>query len=379
MENNITTEAIAELVRSHGTIPAPDVGKHFGQPYWTGDIESAAKPLIESGQITISSEEGVVWNHNFKGNLYPAVPQELKALRQWVLWREKQRDGKPTKIPYQVSGVKAKTDTPETWTDYQSAIEHRDLFSGVGFVFSADDPYCGIDLDDCLDDNGKVKAWAEPIVERLKTVSYAEVSPSGNGIKFWTRATLPPEAKHKAYIVKDADAIEAYDRVRYFTVTGRGKGNIGDGQAVIDWLVQEHLSEPQRPTHTTERQPATENLNAGEVIERIRKSPQSAKFEALMRGNTTGYGSQSEADLALCGVITFWSQETAVIEAIFRQSALMRAKWDESRRGDKATYGQMTIEKALSGSRETYTRPRQARATNQRHHLRRERYGYDRF
>ena len=379
MENNITTEAIAELVRSHGTIPAPDVGKHFGQPYWTGDIESAAKPLIESGQITISSEEGVVWNHNFKGNLYPAVPQELKALRQWVLWREKQRDGKPTKIPYQVSGVKAKTDTPETWTDYQSAIEHRDLFSGVGFVFSADDPYCGIDLDDCLDDNGKVKAWAEPIVERLKTVSYAEVSPSGNGIKFWTRATLPPEAKHKAYIVKDADAIEAYDRVRYFTVTGRGKGNIGDGQAVIDWLVQEHLSEPQRPTHTTERQPATENLNAGEVIERIRKSPQSAKFEALMRGNTTGYGSQSEADLALCGVITFWSQETAVIDALFRQSALMRAKWDESRRGDKATYGQMTIEKALSGSRETYTRPRQARATNQRHHLRRERYGYDRF
>ena len=154
MENNITTEAIAELVRSHGTIPAPDVGKHFGQPYWTGDIESAAKPLIESGQITISSEEGVVWNHNFKGNLYPAVPQELKALRQWVLWREKQRDGKPTKIPYQVSGVKAKTDTPETWTDYQSAIEHRDRFSGVGFVFSEDDPYCGIDLDNCLDANG---------------------------------------------------------------------------------------------------------------------------------------------------------------------------------------------------------------------------------
>ena len=61
MQNNITTEAIAELVRSHGTIAALDVGKHFGQPHWTGLIESTAKPLIESGQITISADQGVVW------------------------------------------------------------------------------------------------------------------------------------------------------------------------------------------------------------------------------------------------------------------------------------------------------------------------------
>ena len=222
-------------------------------------------------------------------------------------------------------------------------------------MFSEDDPYCGIDFDDCLDAQGELKDWAKPIVDRIKGVGYGERSPSGNGIKFWTRATLPTEAKHKAYIVKDADAIEAYDRLRYFTVTGRGKGDIGDGQAVIDWLVQEYLSEPQRPTHTTERQPsATENLNAGEVISHIKASRQSAKFNALMAGNTTGHGSQSDADASLCGVITFWSQEHAVIDAIFRQSALMRAKWDERHRADGATYGQMTIEKALSGNRETY-------------------------
>ena len=87
----------------------------------------------------------------------------------------------------------------------------------------------------------------------------------------------------RSYIVKGADAIEAYDQLRYFTVTGRGKGDIGDGQAVIDWLVQEYLSEPQRPTHTTGLQTsATENLNAGEVTARIRASKQAAKFNALM-------------------------------------------------------------------------------------------------
>ena len=328
-----------------------------------------------TGANTASFHEQLPENADFSINdPFPRVPAELKARRQWVCWRAETREGKPTKVPYQVNRRKAQTNQADTWTDYQTVCDHLDNFSGIGFVFSGDDPYCGIDLDHCLDAQGKLKDWAKPIVDRIKGVGYGERSPSGNGIKFWTRATLPTEAKHKAYIVKGADAIEAYDQLRYFTVTGRGKGDIGDGQAVIDWLVQEHLSEPQRPTHTTDRQPsATENLNAEQVIARIRASKQSAEFNALMAGNTTGHGSQSDADLRLCGVIVFWSQEAAVIDTIFRQSALMRAKWDERRRGDGATYGQMTIEKALSGNRETYTR------TTNRRHARRERYGYDRF
>ena len=118
---------------------------------------------------------------------FPAVPAELKALRQWVAWREEQRDGKPTKIPYQVNRRKAQSNHHQTWTGYQTVCDHRDGFSGIGFVFSADDPYCGIDLDDCLDAQGRMKAWAKPIVDRLKSVGYGERSPSGHGIKFWTR------------------------------------------------------------------------------------------------------------------------------------------------------------------------------------------------
>ena len=311
---------------------------------------------------------------------FPAVPAELKARRQWVCWRkETTRDGKPTKIPYQVNRRTAQSNQADTWDEYQTVCDHLDNFSGIGFVFSGDDPYCGIDLDDCLDAQGKLKDWAKPIVDRIKGVGYGERSPSGKGIKFWTRATLPPEAKHKAYIVEGADAIEAYDRVRYFTVTGRGKGNIGEGQAVIDWLVQEYLSEPQRPTHTTGLQTsATENLNAGEVIKRITASRQAAKFDALMSGNTTGYGSQSEADLALCAVVAFWSQETAVIDAVFRQSGLMRAKWDKRHKGDGSTYGQMTIKEALSGNRETHTPPRRKPLSKSKRRLYRDRQLYGR-
>ena len=60
-DKKITTAAIADFVKSHSPIAAPAVGKHFGKPYWTGEIDRAAEPLIESGQITISTEQGVVW------------------------------------------------------------------------------------------------------------------------------------------------------------------------------------------------------------------------------------------------------------------------------------------------------------------------------
>ena len=338
-----------------------------------------------TGANTASFHEQLPENADFSINdPFPAVPAELKARRQWVCGRAETRDGKPTKIPYQTikrkgEYLKAQTNQADTWTDYQTVCDHLDDFSGIGFVFSEDDPYCGIDFDDCLDAQDKVKDWAKPIMDRFKSVAYRERSPGGKGGKIWTRATLPPEAKHKVYIVKGADAIEAYDRLRYFTVTGKGKATSGTGKPLSIGWCRNTLANPNDRHKPQGRLPsATENLNAGEVIERIRASRQSAKFDALMRGNTTGYGSQSEADLALCGVITSWSQETAVIDAIFRQSALMRAKWDEKHRADGSTYGQMTIKEALSGNRETHTRPRQARTTNKRH-ARRERYGYDRF
>lgn len=287
-----------------------------------------------------------------------AVPAELKQLRQWVLWHSEVRNGKQTKVPYQVSEQKAKANTPKTWTDYQTALQHVHKGDGIGFVFSGDDPYCGIDLDNCIDENRELKAWANPIMEKFKAVSYGEVSPSGKGIKIWTRACLPATGyKHKVYIASGADAIEVYDKTRFFTVTGRGKGQICEGQAAVDWLLQAFFkagtpkSTRRLPAHTTTEPPRS----VSEIIELINESKQCQKFEALMRGDLSGYGSHSEADMALCSVIVFWTQDTHTIDAIFRESALYRQKWDEKHRGDGATYGEMTIEKALAERTDSYT------------------------
>lgn len=304
-------------------------------------------------------EEAPPMKPYIEGDPYPAVPAELKSLRQWVLWKKELRDAKPTKVPYQVNGRKAQSNNPTTWTDYQTVVAHQHRFDGIGFVFTPDDPFCGIDLDNCIDPHRKLKSWAVPIVERLKKVSYGEVSPSETGIKFWTQAELPDWINTGTNVNIADGKIETYHKARYFTVTGAGKGKIHHGQTEVDWLVAEYLKPPKTKPQV-ERKPAPQsNLKStDEVIQHIQQSKQSHKFDALMQGNITGYGSHSEADIALCSVIAFWTQDTHVMDAIFRQSKLYRDKWDEKHRTDGATYGEMTIEKALSGNRETYTQRR---------------------
>ncbi len=138
------------------------------------------------------------------------IPQELKDRRQWVTWRYENG----TKVPYAAkTGERASSTNPDTWTTYQSAIAAADTrkHDGVGYVFSPDDPYVGIDLDDCIDANEHLAPWAQEIVSILN--SYSEVSPSGKGVKIWVKGEIPRS-------VKTAN-VEMYSERRYFTVTGR--------------------------------------------------------------------------------------------------------------------------------------------------------------
>lgn len=177
------------------------------------------------------------------------VPAELKALHQWVLLKEELRNGKPTKIPYQVNGNRAKAYDPNTWTDFQTVCNHRDSFSDIGFVFSKDDPYCGIYIHNCIDSaqQAGISRWAGPLIlGELRPVTYGEVSSSRNAIKFWTRAKLPDsmkKGKRKSILPSNpklpvSSEIELYHYGRYFTVTGEGGGEIKDGQAIVDGLMR---------------------------------------------------------------------------------------------------------------------------------------------
>src|SRR3712207_2385005 len=112
-----------------------------------------------------------------------AAIDDMRDLRQWLVWRSEERHGKPTKVPYSpITGQMASSTNPEGWASYQQAVrackEHG--YDGIGFVFTAEDELCGVDLDGCLDPKtGGLEDWARQIVEELN--SYTEISPSEIG------------------------------------------------------------------------------------------------------------------------------------------------------------------------------------------------------
>ncbi len=155
-----------------------------------------------------------------------AMPEELKALPQWVLWKMHSIGGREaTKVPFQANGEKAKAGEPSTWTTFDIAMEsyQRGGYLGVGFEFH-DDEYCGIDLDSCRNPaSGVISEWAQHWIDRFD--SYTEISPSLTGVKIFVRGRNPlPSGKNlkvdETPCSDKSPGVEIYDQKRYFAVTG---------------------------------------------------------------------------------------------------------------------------------------------------------------
>jgi putative DNA primase/helicase len=100
------------------------------------------------------------------------------------------------------------------------------------------------------------------------------------------------------------------------------------------------------------------DLNDTDLIEKAKTAANGAKFSRLWAGDDSEYGSQSEADLALCCMLAFWTGgDAGRVDALFRSSGLYRKKWDDRHFGDGRTYGQSTVEEALKRTSEYYSPP----------------------
>ncbi len=176
------------------------------------------------------------------------IPADLRARPQWLLWRyvaKKKPDGTINwaKVPFQTDGRPAKSNDPKTWCSYDDAADallFGDIpFDGIGFAFADDDGLFGIDLDDCRDPaTGELTKLAEELLENVD--GYAEVSPSGTGIKVFTRGQLD-----RARASKDR-GIELYPTGRYFTVTGyriNGHNALPTADQDIGWFVQKYFND----------------------------------------------------------------------------------------------------------------------------------------
>jgi hypothetical protein len=195
---------------------------------------------------------------------------------------------------------------------------------GAGFVFTADDPYCGIDLDNCVDEQGKVHPAATELVRKLN--GYTETSPSGSGLHIIIEAQLTGK-RHATSKTPWGGKLEVYDRGRFFTVHGQGQGLLADRQAALDEVVARWLPPKERTPKTPVPAQQSSTPDA-ELLDRAFRARNGAKFRRLWEGDTSGYPSHSEADAALCCLLAFWTSDPERIDRLFRQSGLVRDKWD---------------------------------------------------
>ncbi len=280
-----------------------------------------------------------------------AIPAQLKALPQWVCWRLVEADGRTTKWPVEAkSGRRIDVTSPTNWLPYDAACAAADAnpdVEGVGFCFSSHDPFCGIDLDDCLDAAGNIAPWAQSILAKFDT--YYEVSPSGTGIKLWAMGRNPSPTGRR--VKHESGEVELYDHARFFTVTGwvhpDANPTIQPCQPQIDALYATVFAEKPRPAPTATAAmpaPATRRTDISdiEIISRL-MSEKDGLGRRLFHGETQDYaGDDSRADGALCAKLAWYTgNDPPRIDRIFRCSKLYREKWE------REDYRNATIQGAI--------------------------------
>src|SRR3712207_634873 len=160
--------------------------------------------------MTLYTKEKIAQNQWLLSVKAENIPEELRVRPQWVVW--KAVGEKPDKVPYSaMTGRNASSTDLLTWSTFEEALKACDNgeYAGLGFVFCSGDPYTGVDLDDCVDEDGEIALWALEIVRYFD--SYTELSATGKGLHIIIRGDIPNRRKGD---------IEVYSSKRFFTVTG---------------------------------------------------------------------------------------------------------------------------------------------------------------
>lgn len=282
------------------------------------------------------------------------IPEELKELPHWVLWRAEWNDKRQQyeKVPYSFSGYRASSTDRSTWTvfDVINKLNDSNNYDGIGFILSGDDNYVVLDIDNVIDENGQINS---DLALEMTELTYCEMSPSGTGLHCFFKGELPEQRKKKR---SDLD-IELYDNARFMTVTGEsiGQSEICDDQEVLNNLVERFFKEAQTfeigltydPNHKSE-------ISDEEVIDLMLKSKQKDKISDLLKGNYEPYfDSPSEAVQSLLHYLAFYTnKDKQQMENIFLNYNNLTDKWD-SQRGN-TTWGELELDKAINNQSEVY-------------------------
>ncbi len=297
------------------------------------------------------------------------LPARLREQGLFCCWRYEERGGKKTKVPYNPrTGGRAQSTNPATFAplDVALAAAERDGYAGVGVgVFGS---LGAIDIDHCVNEDGELSPMAYDIMDTIQ--GYTEFSPSGKGLRILF--TVPEGFQYdkaRYYINNQKAGLEVYiagATQKFVTVTGNALTSgldLEERGEQLRAVLEKYMVRPQAKTPTPSAAPAPRDwdgqigrvdLDDQTLIRRAISSRGGAKFSALWAGDTTGYESHSEADMALCNALAFWTnKDPARMDRLFRQSGLFRPeKWDRSTAG--STYGAITIQNAIASTQQGY-------------------------
>ena len=245
---------------------------------------------------------------------YSRIPAELRLLNQWCCWSYLETsDGKLTKVPYNpITGRKVDVTDHTTYCSYDSCVASVQSYSGLGFIFTSNDNYSGVDLDSGGNHDSQLTIFNS-------FDSYSEISPSGKGLHIIVKGVVPSG--------KRRDGIEVYSSGRFFTMTGNVYHDkpIAERQGLLTQLWEQLGGKVEQSLPTNN---GKEIYNDQEIVEQAKRASNGDKFNQLWIGEwKSSYPSQSEADMAIVDMLAFYTQSRTQIARIFRLSALgKRAK-----------------------------------------------------
>lgn len=295
------------------------------------------------------------------------VPELMKGLKNWCVFRTKynpetERQEKFVLSP--IDGKWAKSNDPNTWVDFETALKYAEENDCAGLSFALDGK-CGItciDLDKSISKEGKLTESAEKLTQELAD-TYAETSVSGNGIHIF----VADDILHKTYKnradLPDGE-IEVYDNARFISMTGnmRSKSNALTKcpAGTMTWL----RSTLGKKSIERENKPrGFDRQSDSEVIERIRRSKKGRDFDILMSGGSI-IGDKNKDDLMLLNMLAFFTDcDKSQMESIFLSSGRNITTSADGKR-KSGNYLERSIDKACASLKTRISPAAMGGATN---------------
>lgn len=268
-----------------------------------------------------------------RAQAWARLPVELRYLRQWCLAGENKA---PLSVGPDGKLFNASVTQPSQWLDFETAAKFALAYNyDVGFVLHQSDPFTCIDLDvkDAINAPDNPDKWTTPeqydLFYRIMLGfdSYTESSRSGKGLHVWVKGKIGAGVRR--------DGVEIYSQERFIICTGNVvlDRSICDQQAMLTNMVSQ--MRPKGKAHDFQLEEIEQEEDDWSILSRAINASNSNKFEKLWLGQWEGLGfpSQSEADLALMSMLTFYSPSNNQCRRLFRDSAL--GKREKAQRDDR--------------------------------------------